>query len=214
MNDTVLVAGGTGGTGLEAARLLRSANRPVAALVRPGSDASLLKEIGVSVNIGNALDAEAVSAFIAAHSAVAIISSLGGKRGEPRPDWDGNRNLIDSGKRAGITRFILVSAAGIGSSHDAVSAKAHEMLAPVLEMKAKAENYLLDSGMDYTIIRPGAMDSKPASGNAMLTEDPLTSGTIHRADLGQLVVGCIDDPSTIGKIYSAVDRELIGQTFF
>ncbi len=141
---------------------------------------------------------------------MAIVSTLGGKRSEPRPDFDGTRNLVDAARAAGINRFILVSAAGIGDSHASISAQAHQFLDPVLEIKAKAETYLIDSGLGYTIIRPGALDSEPASGNGMLTDDATVSGTIHRADLARLVVDCLDDPDSSRKIFNAVDRELIG----
>ena len=36
-------------------------------------------------------------------------------------------------------------------------------------------------------------------------------GIIHRADLAALVVECLDDDSTIGRIYHTVDPEIKAQ---
>jgi len=204
------LVGATHGPGLEIARILGAAARPIVALVRPTADTSELESTNATIRHGDALDIGSIEGSIA--GAGAIISTLGGKRGVPRPDFEGTRNLVDAARAAGINRFIIVSAAGIGDSHASISEQAHQFLDPVLEIKAKAETYLIDSGLDYTIVRPGALDSQPASGNGMLTDDPTVGGTIHRADLARLVVDCIDDPDTSRKIFNAVDRELIGAT--
>ena len=206
----IYLVGATSGTGLEVARLLGAAGQPVAALARPTADISELETTGATIVRGDVLDRTAIENSITGASA--IISTLGGTRGVPRPDFDGTRNLVDAALAAGISRFILVSAAGIGDSHASISEQAHQFLDPVLEIKAKAETYLIDSGLDYTIIRPGSLDSEPASGNGILSDDPTVGGTIHRADLARLVVDCLDNPETIGKIFNAVDRELIGAT--
>lgn len=207
-NKPIYLAGATRGTGVEVARLLCAANRRVVALVRAEADVSELEAAGAVIFRGDVLDIDSIEASIGV--AAAVISTVGGKRSEPRPDFDGTRNLVDAARAAGIERFILVSAAGVGDSHAAISAQAHKFLDPVLEIKAKAESYLIDSGLDYTIIRPGALDSEPASGRGLLTENPNVGGTIHRADLAQLVVACLADAASIGKKFNAVDRELVG----
>jgi len=43
-----------------------------------------------------------------------------------------------------------------------------------------------------------------------LSEDRKMMGVIHRADLAQLVLQCLDDDATIGRVYATVDREMIG----
>jgi uncharacterized protein YbjT (DUF2867 family) len=208
-SPTYLV-GATRGTGLEVARILHGLNRPIVALARPGADCADLESAGAVIVPGNVLELESIQASI--EGAGAVISTLGGNRSEPRPDFDGTRNLVDAARASGIGRFILVSAAGAGDSYASISEQAHKFLDPVLEIKAKAEDYLISSGLDYTIIRPGALDSEPASGNGILTADPTVGGTIHRADLARLVVDCLDDPDSIGKKFNAVDRELVGSS--
>ena len=74
-----------------------------------------------------------------------------------------------------------------------------------MELKTKAEDYLRASGVDYTILRPGGMNSDPPSGTAIKTIDHTAMGMISRADLGALLVDCLDDADTIGQTYHAID---------
>jgi hypothetical protein len=49
----------------------------------------------------------------------------------------------------------------------------------------------------------------------VLTEDPRIAGTIHRADVAQLICRCLNSDRANNKILSAVDRQMIyGQPEF
>lgn len=206
MTKGVLIFGGTRGTGLEVARLLRERNDAVTVLVRDESDAAELEAIGATIVRGNALDPAAVDAAFASGTFRAAVNTLGGKRGErPRPDIEGTRHITEAATRAGVRRILMVSAIGAGNSRTAVAPKVLEVLGEVLEMKTQAENGLLNSGLDYTILRPGGMTNDPASGTAIKIDDHNRMGVINRADLAALLVECIDDDATIGKIYHTVD---------
>lgn len=75
-------------------------------------------------------------------------------------------------------------------------------------MKTQAEGYLTASGMDYTILRPGGLTRGTATGAGVKTEDHNVMGSISRAELGALVVQCLDDADTAGKIYHTIDPSL------
>lgn len=211
MSGGILIFGATRETGLEVARLLAARGEAVTALVRPGSDASAVEALGVQVVRGDALQPADVDAAFAAGSFRAVVNSLGGQRGEPRPDFDGSRNVVDAALRAGVKRLVMVTAIGAGDSRTAVAPKVLEILGEVLALKTQAEQNLQDSGLDFTILRPGGMTSDPASGTAVMTEDHQRMGVINRADLAALVVGCLDDDATIGRIYHTVDPEITWQ---
>ena len=157
---------------------------------------------------GDALDREAADQALEAGPYVAMVLSLGGKRGEPRPDLEGTVNLVDAAKAGGLKRVVMVTAIGCGDSRDVLHPKAWEFLGPVIELKDQAETFLQNSGMDWTILRPGGMSSDPATGTGAMTEDHTAMGIITRADLGRLVVECLDDPATVGQIYHAVDPSI------
>ncbi|MGI9308899.1 MAG: NAD(P)H-binding protein [Gammaproteobacteria bacterium] len=66
---------------------------------------------------------------------------------------------------------------------------------------------MTESGLDGTILRPGGMASEPATGTAIKTEDHTVMGMIQRADLAALVLECLDDAQTVGRIYHTIDPE-------
>lgn len=212
MAQGVLIFGGTRETGLETARLLRARGESVTALVRPASDASDLEEVGAIIVRGDALNRADVDKAFAAGEFRAAVNSIGGSPGQkPRPDLDGTINIVDAAVAAGVKRQLMVTAIGAGDSQAAVAPKVLEVLGEVLALKTKAEAYLQASGLDYTILRPGGMTSDPASGTAIKTEDQKRMGVINRADLAALLIDCLDDDSTIGRIYHTVDPEITWQ---
>jgi uncharacterized protein YbjT (DUF2867 family) len=205
----VLVFGGTRATGLEVVKTLKAKGDQVTVFVRPSSDVAALTKLGVKTVTGDALNLEDVKKAAASGKFRAIVSSLGGKRGEPRPDFEGTKNIVDAAKAAGITRVVLVTAIGTGDSIKAVSEQTLKVLGPVYAEKVKGEDYLKASGLTYTIIRPGGLLNLPATGDGMLTEDITVGGDITRADLGALTASAIDDATTFNKVYSAVDKTMI-----
>ncbi|MEO8224648.1 MAG: SDR family oxidoreductase [Gammaproteobacteria bacterium] len=205
MSDSILVAGASRGTGLEVVRLLAARGETVTAFVRPTTDMAELLRLRVKLYRGDVLDAQSVKGALASGNFRAVIDTVGGKRGEPRPDYHGTRNLVDAAGAAGVRRYIFVTAIGAGDSRATVAPKVLEFLGAVLEEKSLGENYLMASGLDYTILRPGGMTHDPASGTAIRTEDRKAMGVINRADLARLVVECLDDPLAIGKVFHAID---------
>lgn len=208
-NDSILIFGATRGTGLEAAKILAARGDAVTAFVRPASDRSELETIDASLIEGDVLESESVRQALSANRYRGIIVSLGGRRGEtPRPDLIGARHIVDAARQAGVPRILMITAIGCGDSKAAVAPKVIEVLGEVLAVKTQAENYLMESGLDATILRPGGMTSDPASGTAIKTEDQMRMGVIHRADLAQLTIDCLDDDATIGRIFHTVDPEI------
>lgn len=214
----VLVFGGTRGTGLEIVRQLRDRGESVTVAVRGTSNTAELQKLGVDTVVADALDAEQVNAALASDTYAAVISTLGTTRGEQhkRPDYIGNRNVIDAAKAAGVKRFVFITVIGAGDSADAAPGFSKRFLAEVMSLKTQAEDHLRASGLDYTIIRPGGLGDVPATGTAILAEDPQAFSFIGRIDLAALAVQALGDPATIGKTYSAYDpsRRTMSKMYF
>ena len=209
MTEEVLLFGATRATGFEVARILAGRGESVTAVVRPGSEDAPLRELGVNVLAGDVMDPASVQAAFAAGTFRAVISTVGGRRGEqPRPDLDGIRHVIEAARSAGVSRMLMVTMIGAGDSATAVAPKVHEMLGEAIAAKSAAEELLVSSGLDYTILRPGGMSSDPATGTAILSDDHQRMGVITRADLAALLVRCLDDPASIGCTWHAVDPEI------
>jgi nucleoside-diphosphate-sugar epimerase len=211
----IFLAGASRGVGREIAKYLTAQNLRVKALLR--SETPELEAIGVKTIMGDALNVTDVEAAILGDEPIqTVISTIGGLPSEgERADYIGNKNLIDASVKAGVQRFILISSIGTGNSAGALPPQALATLGPVLVEKDKAEQHLIASGLSYTIIRPGGLKSEPATGNGILTENTRIVGTIHRADVAQLVCSCLNSPRSHNKTLSAVDKNMLaGQLEF
>jgi len=226
MQGGVLVVGGTRGTGLAVVRELIDRGEKVTAMVRETSDTRALDALGADQVVADAMVADQVRAALPAGAFTAVVSTLGTSasdlptrknfvealftgptRMDPdkRPDFIGNRNVIDAATAAGVKRFVLVTVIGTGDSADAVPLPARNSHSDVIPVKEKAEEYLRDSDLDYTIIRPGGLGNVAATGTAVLTEDPLAFSYIAREDLAKLTVLALGDLRTAGRTYNAYD---------
>ena len=209
MKDGILLFGGSRETGLEVAKILAARGDAVTAFVRPASDLTELKGLGVKLVYGDVMDPDSVASAFASGRFGAVISSLGAHRGQvPRPDYEGTKIIVDAAKAAGVLRMLMVTVIGAGDSQADLAPKVWEVLGEVIRLKTLAENYVIDSGLEYTILRPGGMSSDPATGTAIRTEDRKAMGVITRADLARLVVDCLDDPASVRRIYHTVDPEI------
>ena len=213
----IFLAGASRGVGREIAKCLTEQGKKVKALLRSEDAHPELEAMGIKVVMGDALDAAALEqAMLGDEPISAVISTIGGlpKDGQ-RVDYLGNKNLIDAAVKAGVQKFILVSSIGSGESVVAIPPQALEALRAVLIEKEQAEKHLIESGLTYIVIRPGGLKSEPATGNGVLTEDYKVAGTIHRADVAQLVCKCVFSDTANNKILSALDRNMTyGQTSF
>lgn len=203
----ILVFGGNRATGLEVVKRLRARGERVTVAVRPSSDTAALRALGVATVVADAMDAAQVRAAVAAGGYAAVVSTLGGGRGDKthRPDFEGNRNAIDAARAAGVTRFVLVSVIGTGDSSETAPAASRRFLKTVIALKGRAEDHLRASGLGYTIIRPGGLGDVAPTGTAVLADDPKAFSFIARGDLAELVVQALGDPATVGKTYNAYD---------
>ncbi len=209
MSNHVFLAGASQGVGREILKELLAQDKSVKAFLRSETIATELQTMGVETAIGDALNPEQIEQAMAGSPIDLVISTIGGKPQDgERSDYTGNKNLIDAAVKAGVKRFILVTSIGSGESVAALPPQAFAALKEVLAEKEKAEQHLIASGLTYTIIRPGGLKSEPATGNGVLTEDPKIAGTIHRADVADLVCRCLKSDRTNNKIFSAVDRTM------
>lgn len=204
LESPILVFGGTSGTGLETVKLLREYDYTVTVFVRPTSNRANLEPLGVSFVVGDALNSADVERAFASGNFTTVISSLGGRRGEPRPDNVGNRNITNAAISAGVKRAIQVNAIGAGVRSRAKPADDAGFMRKVMYEKTLGEDHLIASGLDYTIIRPGELTDGPPTGNGVMVEE-YVEGAINRSDVALLILKALNDDTTINKAYSVID---------
>ncbi|MBD2299812.1 SDR family oxidoreductase [Nostoc sp. FACHB-190] len=213
----IFLAGASRGVGREIANCLTAQQLKVKALLRTETAATELQATGVKTILGDAMNVSDVEAAMLTNEPIhTVISTIGGLPTDTeKPDYPANKNLIDAAIKAKVQKFILVTSIGTGNSVGALSPQALAALQSVLVEKDKAEQYLIASGLTYTIIRPGGLKTEPATGNGVLTEDTSIVGSIHRADVAQWVCRCLNNNRTNNKILSAVDKNMLfGQIEF
>jgi uncharacterized protein YbjT (DUF2867 family) len=144
-----LVVGATGVLGAEIAQRLAAAGRPLAALVRPTSDASKLERLkatGITLAHGDLKERSTLDACCQGISTVISTASSTFSR-QPGDsietvDHDGQLNLIEAAKAAGVRHFVFVSFPPVAEDFALQRAKR------AVEQKMK------ESGLAYTVLQP------------------------------------------------------------
>jgi uncharacterized protein YbjT (DUF2867 family) len=213
--DGIVVLGSTGPTGEMLVKRLCADGANVYVIHRSDSRRAEFASWGATVVHGDAFDREGYAAALKEVSAACsvVINLLGGNPfNEPDtwPDFTGNVNAIDGAVAAGLSRFIFVTSVGTGSSSQFVPEGAY--IAPILELKSKAEAHLKKTDLQWTIIKPGGLgppDYKIKTGDPLLTENHGVRGLIDRTDLADVVLRVLQDETgtTVHKeLYAVVDR--------
>lgn len=82
-----------------------------------------------------------------------------------------------------------MTSVGCGDTIGAIPTEVYRALEEALEAKGKAERDLkLYTNLDWTIIRPGGLKTADPTGEAVLTEDIMASGSITREDVASLIL--------------------------
>jgi uncharacterized protein YbjT (DUF2867 family) len=127
-----------------------------------------------------------------------VISALGatsfeGENGPEFVDYMGVRNVVDAALEADVRRMVLISASGVTNRDHPLN-----KLGNVMVWKLKGEDHLRDSGLPYTIIRPGGLLDKDAGQFRIVLRQgddlPYTSklSVTTRGDLALLCLAALD----------------------
>lgn len=149
----ILVVGGTGDLGGRVTRLLHEGGHEVRCLVRPTSDDSSLRALGVSVSRGDLTDPESLAAACQGVSTVVATATVIARRlgGARRPtirevDEVGMASLVTEAESAGVERFVYLSFPGVDKS----------LGTPLERAKLATEERLSRSRLRPVIIRSDA----------------------------------------------------------
>lgn len=166
-----LVLGATGATGTLFTDAAIAAGHQVVALVR--NPQKLPAREGLQAISGEVRDTEAIAH--AGEGADAIISALG-VGNTRRPDnliRDATQAVIDAAAHTGLQRVVWQSALGVGESYPKVSLLmrlGYRVAPEVFRDKARAEQLLRASTLDWTIAYPGVLTKGPATKNVSATD--------------------------------------------
>ena len=214
---TVLVVGASGFVGGHLTKALIADGKTVRCLARDPARVRKFEKLGCEIVKGDIADPASVQRAAEAAEAVYIsIHTLSPQPGS-RPDrrfmaveMDGLQNIITACRAQGVRRVLSVTSLGITA--DAPSEWLRE--------RWRAEQFLLGSGLDVTVFRPGMIVGAGGRGFGMLAgqakksiavglggSQPMRSIAID--DLTYYLVRVLCDPRTYGHCYDVGNDDVL-----
>ncbi|GGE44836.1 NAD dependent epimerase/dehydratase [Pullulanibacillus camelliae] len=202
----VLVAGANGYTGrLIIQKLAADGGHHPYAMVRNAEQAELLKKLGAEQVIVADLEAQDLREAVNGCDAVIFAAGSGSKTGPEKTitvDQEGAKRLIAAAKAGGVRHFVMLSS--IGAEHPYGAIKHYH------EAKGKADRYLKESGLDYTIVRPGRLTHDAAKGTVEIQThfENHEGRDIPRADVAHVLVASLDKPHVKNKTFEVLSGQV------
>lgn len=214
----IIVTGGSGYVGSYIVKQLVDAEKPVRVMVRNRKRAESegrltrlpVEWVEGDVNNPGSLDKAFEGGSAIVHT-VAIAIEKGGSSYE-EVNAEGTKNVIEAARRSGIKRLINLSQLGADS----------ELPYRFLASKGKAQEYVANSGLEWTAFRPsviwGPEDEFANTFARLIPITPIIFPIVDKDakfepvwvnDVATCVVKSIDDPSTIGKEYEIGGPEVL-----
>lgn len=199
----------------------------------------LLKETGappesvVVVDLSSEASAAALAAVLAGCAGLIIGSSAkvkptGGMNAETgRPnmgfpdgqpydvDWLGQKRQIDAAKSTGVKHVVICSSMG-GTNKDHMlnvfgRLDGGKYGGGILHWKRKAEKYLIDSGLTYTVVHPGGLLNEPGNRRKLNigVDDqmlPNQNRSIPREDVAEVLVQSLVHPDYRNRAFDLVSE--------
>jgi putative NADH-flavin reductase len=212
----VLIVGATGYVGKEVLRDCLARGHDVTVLARNPdavADAPKLRKLK-----GDALDAaavrEAVKGQDAVIDAIGLSTSTAPKRGGNVPKGQGTtlfsvsaQHLVDAMKAEGVKRLIAMSNIGVGETRNAVPWIARKVIIPIampfllaiFEDKERMEPIIMNSGLDWTIVRYNGITGDKPKGTKKVAMDGKVGMMMTVPDSAKFLVDQLDDRTYVGK---------------
>ena len=202
----VFVAGATGETGRRIVKELVNRNIAVRALVRNMEAARQILPPEAELVVGDVLKPELLEDVIG--DSTAIICATGARfslepTGPYTVDYEGTKNLVDAAKVKAIEHFVLVSSLCVSEFFHPLN-----LFWLVLHWKKQAEEYLQNSGLTYTIVRPGGLKNEENQFPiVMKSADTLFDGSIPRVKVTLVCVEALLIPEARNKIVEIIAQK-------
>ena len=219
----VFLAGGSGAIGVPLVRALVAAGHQVTASTRSTANAEMLRSLGATPTIVDALDAGALTrAVVAAHPTHVVHQLTALPKGGPksardlestnRLRVDGTRNLIAAAVAAGATRIVGGSFALIGGRTFGVPADVEAAAAAVDSMESQILDASRSGAIDGVVLRYGLFYGPEAASTVeMIAMAKRRMLPVIRGDRSLLPCIHVDDAAS--ATVAALDRAPAGSTY-
>lgn len=204
----VLVAGAHGQVARHLVRMLAEDGHEVRGLVRKEEQLPDVEYDGAEPVLCD-LEKEEVEGGVgeAVEGCDAIVFAAGAGPGSGNPrketmDYGGAAKLIEAAEQHGVPRYLMLSSTGADDPESR-----DEAMRPYLRAKARADERLEQSGLDYTIIRPGRLTDDPGTGRIDAAESLGRYAEIPREDVARVFAAALEASNTYGKKFEILAGE-------
>jgi uncharacterized protein YbjT (DUF2867 family) len=197
----VVIVGGHGKVALRLEKLLAERGDSPRGIIRKTEQAQDLEEIGAEPIVLDIENVDDIGDALAGADAVVFAAGAGPGSGPARKrtvDYGGAVKLANAAASQDIRRYVMVSS--IGSNRPDTWS---DQMRPYQEAKSEADQFLIESGLDYTILRPGRLTDDPGTGQVEIAER-VEYGEIPRDDVAAVIAECLLADNTIGKSFDLV----------
>jgi uncharacterized protein YbjT (DUF2867 family) len=197
----VVIAGAHGKVARHLTRLLARRGDTVRGIIRNPDHAADVEADGGRPVVLDMEQAEDLSDAVRGADAIVFAAGAGPGSGAERKrtvDLGAAVKLIDAAQATGVRRYVIVSSIG---AHDPASGP--EQMRPYLEAKHEADERLMASALDWTIVRPGGLTDDPGAGAVDLSTQMGRRADIPREDVAAVLAACLATPETIGLAFEA-----------
>lgn len=195
----ILIVGSTGTIGRELVKQALANGHTVTALARDPAKVQINNQL-LTVARGNAMDPASIEQVMPGQDAVLCALGAGSKGGVRAA---GTQNIIQAMEKCGVRRLICLSSLGVGESRANLNFFWKYVMFGLLLRGAYAdhvaqERHVMNSNIDWTIVRPGAYTDGEGTGDyrhgfpANATDLKLK---ISRADVGDFMLHQLTDDS-------------------
>ncbi len=201
----LLVLGATGLTGRHIVDLALAQGHTITAVARNIAKLDIQHPRLTPVAVDLATDLDATGRLVLGHDAVICALGRGLKLRSESLMSRATPGIIAGMQRQRVRRLIYLSAYGVDGIPPNMALlprlMTRFMLADIYADKAPGEHAVQTSGLDWTILAPIALSNGPAAGRQRLEEQPEVGSLdkISRADVAAAVLGCLNNPTTIGR---------------
>ncbi|GAF66742.1 NAD dependent epimerase/dehydratase [Bacillus sp. TS-2] len=201
----ILVVGANGQVAKETIKELKAQGHQVKAMIRNEEQSDLLKKQGADEIVIADLEKDITHAFVDVDGVIFAAGS-GGKTGADKTiliDLWGAMKVIDQTVAHSIKRFVMLSSMGT------VDPDKSDQIRHYLVAKKLADDYLKQTDLDYTIVRPGSLtNDKPTHQIKLEEEIEVRDNTITRADVASVLVAVLEKENTYQKTFEILNGDV------
>ncbi|WP_378174891.1 SDR family oxidoreductase [Aquimarina sp. SS2-1] len=198
--EKILVVGATGTTGNKVINELQNnKNYEPIAMVRKPDQQAQFEQKGVKTILGD-LTQDVTHVTEGVNKVIFAAGSKG--KALDAVDRKGAMKIVDASKRHKVQKFVMLSS--IGADQPQQSNELQEYL----QAKKDADEYLGNSGLDFTIVRPGALNNDTPTGKITISKS-LTQkeGSIPRGDVAKVLVHSLKDSVANREVFEILNGE-------